>query len=337
MITDARPLAPEFVPSDVVHRDAEVNTLSANLRPIIRGEQPNPSLLVGPSGTGKTCIARYTVDKLREEALDVETPYVNCWEDYSPYRTLYRILDELTRAVDIHRTSTPQDELVERLREYDEAPVVVILDEVDQLEDKDLLYDLFRVTGLSMVLIANREEALYGELEDRLQSRLQTASSIRFDPYPTQELVNILTDRARWSLREDAYEESQLRRIAESAAGDARVAIMTLREAARYCRREGLTQLTSTAVDHALPEAKAEIRQKNVERLTEDQQALYEIVQEAGEIRPAALYEAYQNRVDDPKTDRTVRNYLEKMERYNLICARGENRGRTYVDAQTEH
>ena len=61
MITDARVLQPEFIPSEVKHRDAEVNTLSSVLRPLINGERTDPAFLYGPSGTGKTCIAQFTV------------------------------------------------------------------------------------------------------------------------------------------------------------------------------------------------------------------------------------------------------------------------------------
>jgi orc1/cdc6 family replication initiation protein len=330
MITDARPLDPEFVPGDLRHRAGEVNTLTAALRPVTRGDHPNPCLLTGPSGTGKTCIARYTATQLREEVLDVAVGYVNCWEDYSAYAALYRLLDEITTTADIHRQSTPRDELLDRLRAYSDGPVVAILDEVDQLEDKRLLYDLYRTSGLTLILIANREEALFGELDDRVQSRLRTAEHIRFSQYSLDELVGILRDRAEWSLRDGAITDRELHHIADAAAGDARVAITTLREAARYAQQNGADQITQAAVGEAVPDAKAEIRQKSVDRLTPHQQVVYEIVMEAGEISPSDLYAKYRERVDDPKSDRTVRNYLTKLERYNLIQAVGENRGRTY-------
>ncbi|MFA9428388.1 hypothetical protein [Natronorubrum sp. A-ect3] len=96
---------------------------------------------------------------------------------------MYQLLDGLDQTLDIHRQSTPTDKLLDRLFEYDGPPYVVILDEVDQLTDTDVLYDLYRVRNLSMVLIANREEELFMQLDGRLQSRLQSATRIRFDPY----------------------------------------------------------------------------------------------------------------------------------------------------------
>jgi len=66
------------------------------------------------------------------------------------------------------------------------------------------------------------------------------------------------------------------------------------------------------------------------DQLIEDQRVIYDIITEHEEISPADLYDQYQQRADDPKTERMVRYHLQKMERYNLIIADGENRGRTY-------
>jgi len=180
MITDARVLQPEFVPSDVVHRDAEINYLSSTLDPLIDGNPAEPSFLYGPPGTGKTCIAQYTLEKLCENLININTQYVNCWEDYSRFKTLYRLLEGIDKTLDIHRQSTPTDELLERLQNYDGAPYVVILDEVDQLEDKNLLYDLYRTKSLTMILVANHEEEFFSQLNSRLVSRLQTSARIHW-------------------------------------------------------------------------------------------------------------------------------------------------------------
>ena len=331
MIHDARVLHPEFVPGDVVHRQHEVNTLTAALDPLTQGQLVDPLFLYGPSGTGKTCIARYTVEKLRETVVDLDHQYVNCWEDYSRYKTLYRILEGIGRSHNIHRHSTPRDELLDRLREYDGSPYVVILDEVDMLEDKKVLYELYRTDGLALILIANDETDVFAELNGRLASRFHTSERIHFNRYHLDELVSILEARVRLGLKPDVIDPSQLETIADLAAGDARVAIGSLRTAARAAARQNLQTITDEVIEAAVPDAKAEIRQQNVEKLTDDQQVVYEIITNAGEIAPPDLYEEYNNRVDDPKTDRTVRNYLEKMERYNLIRVEGENRGRTYT------
>ena len=331
MITNARVLQPEFIPAEIKHRDAETSHLSHALEPITHGERGETALLYGPSGVGKTCVAKFTINRLRENALDVEHQYVNCWEDYSRFKTLYRLLDGIGNTIDIHRQSTPTDVLLDRLRDYNDSQYVVILDEVDQLEDKSLLYDLYRIQNLTMVLIANREEELFDPLDDRVHSRLSSSARIRFGQYSVDELVAILEDRVRWGLADGVIDEDRLRQIADAAVGDARAAIGILRAAARAAEREGLDEIPRDVISEAVPEAKSEIRQKSLDKLTSDQQTLYEIIQDTGEIGAGKLYDQYQDRAEDPKTRRMMRNYLSKMEHYNLVSANGATRGRTYA------
>jgi Cdc6-like AAA superfamily ATPase len=103
-----------------------------------------------------------------------------------------------------------------------------------------------------------------------------------------------------------------------------------LRAAARRADQAGTETITATHVSEAIPEGRTDVRRKSVETLTPHQRTLLDIVEAAGEIAPAELYEAYEERVEEPKTNRTVRNYLAKMDQYGLIDAIGEGRGRTY-------
>lgn len=321
----------EFVPEDIKHRSAEVSYLADTLRPVITGEGfPEQSLLCGPSGAGKTCIARHVLTQLEKETSDVATQYVNCWEDHTAFRTLYRLVEGIGSTVNIHRRSTPQDELVERLRSYDDGDYVVILDEVDQLGEKSLLYEFNSIRNLTMVLIANREEDVFRSLDPRLRSRLQNCARISFGSYSIGELVAILEDRVQWGLKPDAVTQEHLELIADYAAGDARQAINILHKAARNAERHECDQLTETIIEDAVPEARAQIQQKTTEKLTQHQQVVYEIIEAAGEISPSELYKEYRNRVQQPKTRRTVRNYLAKLEQYKLIQAHGNTKARRY-------
>lgn len=334
MITDARVFQSEFVPNVVQHRPAEVSHLSDTLRPITNGNRPEPSFLYGPSGAGKTCIARHTVEQLRENVVNLNTQYVNCWEDHTRFQTLYRTLDGVGNTYDIHRRSTPTDELLERLREYDGPQYVIILDEVDQLEEKGLLYDLHRIRNITMILIANREEAVFGEFDDRLQSRLQTCVRTRFSNYSLDQLVTILGDRVQWGLEPNSITQQQLETIADYAAGDARVAIGILRNAARNAAQEDAGRITDDHIDAVVPQTKSEIKQKTTDKLTEHQQVLYDIISEVGQIGASNLYDSYCEAVSNPKTRRTMRNYLSKLQQYNLITAAGNTRNRAYSIAE---
>ncbi|ARS91680.1 Cdc6/Cdc18 family protein [Natrarchaeobaculum aegyptiacum] len=337
MIVDARVLREDFVPTEVVHRHDEVTHLSETLEPLLYGERAEPAFLFGPTGVGKTCIARYTLEQLREEDPEIRTAYVNCWQEYTRFRVLYAILEAIDRTADLHR-STPKDELFGRLEAADEGPIVVILDEVDQLEETDVLYDLYRLRHVSLVMIANREDELFARLDDRIRSRLHASTRVRFDRYRTTELAAILQRRAEKALEPGAVSDAQFRTIADAASGDARVGIGILRSAARRAERRGTDQFTDDVIEASIPDAQTAIRRKTLEGLIEHQRILYEVIADAGEIEPTDLYDAYERRVTKPKTERTLRNYLTKMVHYDLIEAVGKRRGRSYrvVDEEVQ-
>lgn len=165
-----------------------------------------------------------------------------------------------------HRQSTPHDELVDRLQQHDGPRTVVILDEVDQLEDPSVIYDLHSLPQFAIICIANKEEELFSRVDDRLVSRLRSSEHVRMDKYHDEQLYDILSARAKWGLDEDVITDDQLYRIADAAAGKA--------------DREN--------------------------------------------------HERYSEEVDDPRTKRTVRTYLSKMEQYNLLEAEGTSRDREY-------
>lgn len=329
MITDERVFEEGFVPGDVVHRHEQVNQLSGALRPLVDGGHPENALVFGPTGAGKTCAARYVLRELADEVPTANVGYVDCWVDYTRFRVLERALEAVGKAVDVHRRSTPTDELVGRLRDLD-RPFVLVLDEADQLQEPAALGDLYRVPSVTLVCIANREPELFLGLDDRLTSRLRTATRVRFDRYGTDELVAILRARADEGLDPDAASDARLRELADAAAGDARVAIGALRAAALRASRHGREAIAREDTRAAVPEAETLIHERTVERLTDHQRVLYEIVRERGEVAPGELYAAYEERVDDPKSRRTLRTYLVKMAHYDLVEAEGEKRGRVY-------
>ncbi|MFD1646343.1 Cdc6/Cdc18 family protein [Haloarchaeobius litoreus] len=329
MITDPRVLRDEWVPSEVRHRNAECNQLSTALAPVADDDRPGNVFLHGPPGTGKTCCAQYIVSQFCREVRDVAHEYVNCWTDSTRFAVLERLLANVGAATDVHRSSTPVDELVRRLRDHGE-PYIAILDEVDVLRDTAVLYDLYQIPHVAVVLVANREEAFLADLDPRLQSRLRTCASIRMQPYTTDQLAAILADRVRMGFEPGTVDDAQLERIADAAAGDARLAINVLRAAARNAEDAGAARLDPEHVTAAIPEAEHDVRRKTLSKLTAHQRVLYEVVRDAGEVDAATLHERYEGRVDDPNVRRTRRKHLNKLCEYDLLTKEGETSSRVY-------
>jgi Cdc6-like AAA superfamily ATPase len=241
---------------------------------------------------------------------------------------LFRILDGID-GVDVHRNSTSASDLLDRLRAV-ERPVVVILDEVDQLDDTDVLYDLYELPHVEMVLVANGEDEVLAGLDDRLHSRLRTATRVAFDRYGTDALVSILDQRVQNGLQPGAVGEDQLAAIARAADGNARNAIAVLRSAAQLAESRDVETITTDVVDAAVTDAQTRVRRLLLEKLNDHQRVLYDVIAAEEPVAPGDLYDAYEGAVEEPRTKRTLRSYLSKMEQYSLVVAEGSAQGRRY-------
>ena len=331
MITDARVLRDNFIPDEVKHRDSEIDEISRTLKPLVQNQPAQKSLLFGPPGTGKTCISRYTLERLEEELLDFNYYYINCWENYNRFKVLYKALEGLNKTFQVHRQSTPTDKLYSKLEEEVDMPYILILDEVDQLEDEKVLYDLNSIDGIYTVMVANTEESVFYNMDERVRSRLMDARRIRFKEYTTEQLEDIVSYRAEHGLRPGSIDQDTLRKIALSAEGDARIAIGILRSAARKAESEERERIDPEIVEECVPKAKENNRQKNEEKLNDHQQILYDVlIEKDGEVKPRDLYDSYREQVEDPKSDRMLRKYLKKMDHYNLVESHGSGRWTTY-------
>lgn len=319
-----------FIPRRILHRNGQLEAMRDNLEPVLGGNRPRDMHLYGPPGAGKTCMARYLLDELDKQSTRVKTSYVNCFENSSRFRVLYEVVTDIGSPLSAHEKGTPTDEVLEKLRRLvDDNYCVLILDEVDKLREKDVLYSLARTPEIGLILISNRETALWN-MDQRIRSSLACKKEIKFPKYTTNELVDILQDRVKWGLMPDSTRQEQLERIAMLAEGDARLAIDTLRIAAERSQDDEEDQIKNKYIENAVSKAQNKINSKTLDKLNKDQALLYEILKNEKEMKAGELHKKYKEKTDDPKVNRTVRKYLQKLERLGLIKTEGKGRWRVY-------
>lgn len=230
---------------------------------------------------------------------------------------------------DFARESTARSQYFERIRSSDEQ-LVFIIDEVDVLDEYGTLPSLLDQQNVTLVMTCVNEDAFLSNVDMRVQSRVRAAVSVYLEKYHDEEIVDILRGRADAGLTPDAVDERTLGRIADLAAGDARLAIALLRRAAERAETGGLDILSPGLVEAVSDSATTEIHDRNVELLSTHQRLLYEIISGSGRISAAELHSRYEEQASSPKARSTRRRYLSSLERYGLIEQHGATRDSSY-------
>jgi hypothetical protein len=96
--------------------------------------------------------------------------------------------------------------------------------------------------------------------------------------------------------------------------------------------RDGESNISTAMVcDEALNDAAEEIKKRKLENVGEHARKLQSIIEERGPVDRETLLNTYRNRVPDPRSERSVDDYLAKLDDYALIERRGPPQERRYV------
>jgi len=320
MIADPQVFADEHVPEHLQHRESEVGVLARAFQAALAGERPDDVLVYGPHGVGKTVTIRHTFERLEKQA-DVDWAHIECMG-----KSTAGIVRAVLQALGIDRPrTTPQEDLCLALRERVDRPLVVVLDEGDELATTDALSRLADVPLVGLVPVVHDPDDLLAHLDDgRVRSRL-LGTELGLDRYGVDELADILRPRVQEGLGV-AVDDTYLRRIADVAGGVAREAIQTLRMAAEIAAGEA-RPIEGVTVRVAYERAQTRIRRHTLASMPLHHQVCYAIVWEADDLATSAFNDRYEavattvyggtDRTPIGKRDR--RNKLRKLDRYDLV------------------
>ena len=350
-------LSSDYVPEDFPHRNDEIDQVAHILRPALEGSRPSNILIYGQTGTGKTAVARYICDQLKDKVTAnggaIHTAHINCKRVNTPYGILANIGQTYTTNWEdsIPHTGWRLEQVYAALcRKAEEAGgiALVVLDEVDALVKKSGDEVLYHLTGINADL-GNARMSLIGIsndtkfttfLDPRVKSRLGE-ESLTFPPYNALQLRDILDQRAGQAFHEGALDPQVLSLCAGRAAqehGDARKALDLLRIAAEMAERDGSRQVTVDYVNRAESMMEQDQVRKMVLQLPLQHKAvLASILANESQSRldrqtTGDVYDTYYricNRFElDALTQRRIGGIISELDMQGVISARVVSLGR---------
>jgi cell division control protein 6 len=302
-------------------RDEQTAKLTSCLSPALKGQKPVHAWLYGAPGTGKTAVARSVISQAQNGA-QIQSSYINCWQNSTFYSVVEKIIYDL-RSLKAERVSS-SFKLETLQKKLAGRPYIVVLDEIDQPQPKErdaILYNLCNIGNIGLVCICNSRRTLFG-IEERIKSRLNPVQ-IEFPPYSSDQMIQILQGRASQALVSNTWDVNIVERIASMSGGDARVAIHTLRNAARHADDERSGRLQEEHVVKGHNNARNLRKTYLLDRMDGDYRILFQIVARMGEVESGALWHAYLIRCVElnrkPIAVRTFSEYMNRLFDMELI------------------
>ncbi len=337
-------LQPEYIPSELPHRELQVQKIAEIISTSLRNTAPSNLFLIGKTGTGKTATIRYVLEKLEQTFLKANMIpphwiYINCQQVNTEYRLMANISEALDRDDPIPIAGWPIDAVFNKMVEKIEhccrdSICFIILDEIDILTKKTNnkssgLYNLIRINerltsgkvsiiGISNVL--NFKESL----DPRVLSSLRD-EMILFPSYNASELFTILMNRVRDGFLNNVISEDVVAYCAGLSAkehGDARKAIDVLRKAGELTERENKTQISKLQIDLA----QKDLEQSGVKEFITNLPVQMKLV-----LLSIYLIERHQGQ-EDISTGLVYRCYLELQNQFNDVPELTQRRVSTLIN-----
>ncbi len=249
IIKDASKLTFDYVPVELINRDAEMETLEMIMRPVVDTAASETAFVAGNIGSGKTAtVKRFCMDML-DYCGRHNVPFgyilINCRQKTTDASILVQLIKYFDRDFP-DKGFSPADMLLVLRKHIVKSGkrMLIVLDEVDSLIKRgstDLIYQITRFSdddynkvSLSLILIS--QEYVLNKIDKASLSTFKSANTIRFRKYNKEDLVAITASRAKLALVDGTFDDEIIDFIADIAAdtGDARVAIDLLDKSARF-------------------------------------------------------------------------------------------------------
>lgn len=332
MIANAHALREDILPEELVHRSDKFDLLLTALQSLEPDTLGDDARIYGPSGAGKTTMAKMAARKIEAELMSVETAHVDCLSHPTTTAALHDACTTLGIGGGLQYRSSAVGEYQAALTEF-EHPTLIIVDEADHLDSLELVHVLYELPHVSMITISNREESLLARADDRTASRLRCGVRIQLDAYTDQQLVDILERRVASGLVENIVDDDALWAMARRSDGNAREAIWHLRFGVKHIRAGNADRVTVAVVGEISTLARADLVRKVFSRLDREHRVICEILFEYDELGASELHDELESTLGESLSNRKRQRLVGKIlddSGYDLVAKCGRGPSTTY-------
>lgn len=342
----------DYIPNRLPHRENEIKYIGEVIAPLLLHNKASNLFIYGKPGTGKTAVVRFVLSILSKKAaelrVNIKCILINSRLEGSEYRILASISKQM--GLSIPFTGLATAEVFKRIVNYINANnlyLLIVLDEIDVIVKKkgeNLLYELSRINEsfsshrVSFLGISN--EITFKQILDPRTLSTLSEEELVFKPYSSDELFDILTERAKEAFYEGVYNASVIRYIAALSAsehGDARRALDLLRVAAETAERDNRNVITIECVREALKKIERDQVNEVIKSLPIHSKLLLVSVlrnlrDQGAQHTSGEIYNEYKSLVTkmglEYLTDRRLSSLLNELESAGIISSKIVNMGR---------
>lgn len=354
LIKNRNILQTTYIPDQLPHRENEIKNIVEIITPCLYGNKPSNILVTGKTGTGKTAVLNYIGKELKKEDPEEKNCsfiYVNCEIVDNPYGILFNISNQIIiNENKIPPTGWSLDRVYETIISYidkENKVFIVVLDEIDRILQKngdDIFYflttmnEVLKQSKVSIIGVTNT--AKFTEyLSPKIKSRLGEEKVI-FSPYNSEQLKNILKDRAGLAFDFGIVEEGVISHCAAMSAqdsGDARKALDLLRVSAEIAERNGDITITDAHVIAARNKIDIDAVIEIIRTITIQSKIVLRSIIELHEkkdvtITTGNVYSIYKENCDILSTnslkEKRVADLISELDMLGIIHARVKSFGR---------
>jgi hypothetical protein len=173
--------------------------------------------------------------------------------------------------------------------------------------------------GLNLIIVSETHDT-YRKLNQTIKASI--TSLIEISSYTTDQVFDILMERAEEALEKYTYSEEMIRKIAEASSGNVTLALNLLKSQALKAESEGTNSIDDVEFnfENDCPN----------DKLSDDERTLIKILKEWRSLPGGRLFDFYREHARYPKGERSFRNYMQNLCLKGLVKNIGDKRGRIY-------